>query len=83
VVEERLAACVHVTPITSVYRWRNNLEETKEWSCLMKTTGERLPALLSRVSELHSYQVPEILALPVLTGNSRYLQWMADSVRDS
>jgi len=79
-VAERLAACVHLSPVTSVYRWKGKVEETGEWVCQLKTTPERIEALTARILALHSYDVPEIIALPVLTGHPPYLQWLADSV---
>ena len=82
-VEARLAACVHVIPITSVYRWEGRLEEQAEWACHVKTTVERVPELFARIQSLHPYQVPEILTLPVGQGNPAYLKWVGESVRDS
>jgi periplasmic divalent cation tolerance protein len=80
VVEERLAACAHVMPVTSVYRWRGNVEEQAEWVCQLKTTPERIETLTARIRALHAYEVPEILAIPVIAGFAPYLQWVADSV---
>ena len=79
-VEERLAACAQVTPVTSVYRWRGNVEEAAEWICQLKTTPEQIETLTARIRALHSYEVPEIITVPVLTGYPPYLQWVADSV---
>ncbi len=83
VVAEGLAACVHLAPVTSVYTWKGVVEEGAEWACQMKTTPARAEALMARVRALHPYDVPEILAVPVLTGHPPYLQWVAESVRDS
>jgi len=80
VVGERLAACAHVTPITSVYRWRDNVEEQGEWVCQLTTTPEQADALMARIRALHTYEVPEIIMTPVLAGYPPYLQWIADSV---
>jgi len=82
VVSERLAACVHLVPITSVYHWDGALRESAEWACQIKTTPERLEALIARVAALHPYEVPEILAVPVLAAHLPYLQWVARSVAD-
>ena len=82
-VESRLAACVHVIPITSVYRWEGRLEEQAEWACHIKTTVERVAELYARIESLHPYQVPEILTLPVIEGDPAYLKWVGESVRDS
>lgn len=82
VVTDGLAACVHVgAPVTSVYRWEGRIEQNPEWICHMKTTPERLDALMDRVRSLHPYQVPEILAVDVRTGDEAYLKWVEDSVR--
>jgi len=83
VVAERLAACVQVAPVASVYRWRGGIEEAREWVCQMKTTPERIETLTARIRALHSYEVPEIIALPVLSGYPPYLQWVADSVGEA
>ena len=62
-VAERLAACAHVDgPLQSTYRWQGAVETASEWSCRLKTTVERLPALMARIRELHPYDVPEIVA---------------------
>lgn len=82
-VEARLAACVHVIPITSVYRWEGRLEEQAEWACHIKTTVERAPELYAQIRSLHPYQVPEILTLAVGEGDAAYLGWVGESVRDS
>jgi periplasmic divalent cation tolerance protein len=82
-VEARLAACVHVTALTSVYRWQGSTETTAEWSCQIKTTPARAEEVMERVKRLHSYQVPEILVVPVIDGSPAYLAWVAESVRDS
>jgi periplasmic divalent cation tolerance protein len=82
-VEARLAACVHVIPITSVYRWQGAVEEQAEWACHIKTTVERSSELHARIRSLHPYQVPEILTLSVGNGDPDYLRWVTESVRDS
>ena len=79
-VEERLAACAHVTPVTSVYRWRGNVEEQAEWVCHLKTTVDQAERLMARIRVLHAYEVPEIIVTTVLSGYPPYLQWVADNV---
>ena len=79
-VEERLAACANlVGPIRSVYRWQGAVEEAAEHLLLVKARTDDLPALEARVRALHSYQVPEVLALPVAAGSAAYLAWLAQS----
>ena len=80
-VEERLAACVSLLPeMDSVYRWQGAVTRDRERQLLLKTTRQRLPALLARLAALHPYQVPELLALPVVGGGAAYLAWLSESV---
>jgi periplasmic divalent cation tolerance protein len=78
-VERRLAACVNLHPIRSVYRWKGKVEEAREVALAVKTTRARFPALRAAVRELHSYEVPCILALPVAEGHAPYLRWVRES----
>ena len=80
-VEERLAACAQVSgPVSSVYRWQGEVEAAAEWYCHLKTTAARVPAVVSRIRELHPYETPEIIALPVAEGDPAYLKWIEESV---
>jgi periplasmic divalent cation tolerance protein len=82
-VERRLAACVQVSgPITSVYRWQGKIETGAEWRCAIKTRLANYPAVESAIRELHSYDVPEILALPVVAGGESYLAWLRGELSD-
>ena len=79
---EKLAACVNVLPrVRSVYAWEGKLCDEVEMLCLLKTRRELLPAVRERVVALHPYQVPEIIALPLVEGNEAYLAWLRDSTR--
>ena len=82
-VEKRLAACVNVlgARVRSVYRWQGKVEEASEILLVMKTTRRRLAALRAMVERLHSYDVPEFIALPVVAGAPRYLAWVRESVQ--
>ena len=81
-VEERLAACVNVLPaMTSVYRWKGQVEQDREQQMVIKTTIDRLPALEARVRELHAYELPEFLVIAADDGAAAYLAWLDDSVR--
>jgi|SRR5690606_11218150 len=81
-VEEHLAACVNLgNPFLSMYMWEGELEGAEEVPLLMKTTRERFPALAARLKELHPYEVPEILVLPVLGGSSDYMEWVRAQAR--
>ncbi|HEY1203614.1 MAG: divalent-cation tolerance protein CutA [Bryobacteraceae bacterium] len=80
-VERRLAACVNVvTGIESVYRWKGAVEEASECLLLAKTTRGRFDPLQSAVRELHSYELPEVVALPIVDGVEAYLSWIETSV---
>ena len=80
-VEERLAACVKVLPgITSVYRWEGAVEAAPEHLLLIVSTGERFEAIRERVRAEHSYDTPEVLAVPVVAADARYAAWLDESV---
>ena len=80
-VHDQLAACVNVlAPMMSIYRWQGTVEETTERQVLIKTTRARLGALRARVDELHPYDVPEFLVLPIVDGGDTYLNWIRESV---
>jgi periplasmic divalent cation tolerance protein len=77
-VASRLAACGQVlSPITSVYWWQGKVENAQEWMVLLKTTGNRLEELVERLRAEHSYDTPEIAAVPIVSGNPAYLDWIA------
>ncbi|MCZ2148722.1 MAG: divalent-cation tolerance protein CutA [Bryobacterales bacterium] len=77
VVGKQLAACVNILPgATSVYRWEGVVEEASEWLLFMKTTAAAYPQLEREIRALHSYSVPEIIALPIERGLQSYLSWM-------
>ncbi|MGH7606592.1 MAG: divalent-cation tolerance protein CutA [Gemmatimonadales bacterium] len=79
-VHERLAACGNVVAgVTSIYRWRDTVHTESEVLAILKTTAECVPALLSRAPELHPYDVPEVLVLPVAAGHAAYLAWVRAS----
>jgi periplasmic divalent cation tolerance protein len=80
-VEQRLAACVSILPaIESVYRWREKIESANEALLLIKTTSDRFAALQEKILELHSYDTPEIIALPMVAGLEKYLRWLGEQV---
>jgi periplasmic divalent cation tolerance protein len=80
-VEERLAACVNVVgPIRSIYRWQGKLHNEQEVLLVIKTRTRRFAAVEARVRALHSYDTPEIVALPITSGSEAYLRWLEDSV---
>ncbi len=78
-VEERLAACVNIVrSIRSIYRWQDKTEDEPEVLMIAKTRGMLFERLMRRVRELHSYTVPEIIAMPVIAGSEDYLRWMEE-----
>jgi periplasmic divalent cation tolerance protein len=77
VVGERLAAAAQlVAPITSVYWWRGEINRAEEWLLFMKTTAERFDELAAAIRELHPYEVPQIIAVPLAAGTADYLEWI-------
>jgi periplasmic divalent cation tolerance protein len=80
-VKESLAACVNtIGPITSTYRWEGKVEQGKEWLLMIKTAKPALEALNKRIHEIHTYTVPEVIALPIEAGSSKYLNWLGENV---
>ena len=76
-VESRLAACAQVAgPVASVYWWDGELERAEEWLVLLKLPADRYDELAAFITERHSYDEPEIVALPIVTGSPAYLTWM-------
>jgi periplasmic divalent cation tolerance protein len=82
VVEARLAACVNILPgaLTSIYRWKGKVESAKERLLLIKTSRKRLGKLRAAVERLHSYDVPEFIALPIAAGSPAYLDWIEENL---
>lgn len=83
VVEARLAACVNILPgaVESVYRWKGKVETARERLLVIKTSRKRLAKLREAVSRLHSYEVPEFIALPIAAGSAAYLAWVGESLK--
>jgi len=83
-VEERLAACVNIVgPVHSVYRWRGMIESASEYMLVIKTSMRHFSKLERKVRELHSYEVPEIIAVTLAAGSKPYLAWLAESTRQA
>ena len=82
-VEERLAACGHnLSPIRSVYRWQGDVHDDAEARVGLHTRRSLVPAIVARTAELHSYDVPCVIALPLVGGNPAYLDWIAAETRE-
>jgi len=78
-VEQKLAACVQITgPIASTYRWKGKVENAQEWLCLIKTWEELYDKVETAIKKLHSYETPEIIAVPIIKGSKEYLHWIDD-----
>ena len=76
-VEARVAACVNIVPgIQSVYHWQGAIQEDPEWMLVIKSTRPMFDSLAAELRKIHSYQVPEVLAIPVIAGDQNYLDWM-------
>jgi len=81
-VEKGLAACVNIGggPVKSIYRWKGKIESATEVPLMIKTTRQKFSALEKEIRRLHSYDTPEIIAMPIVAGSTGYLRWLADSV---
>jgi len=76
-VEAKVAACVNIVPgLTSVYRWKGALERSSEWLLIIKSRRELFPQLRAEIEKLHSYEVPEIIAIEIADGAEAYLGWI-------
>ena len=84
-VGKRLAACANIVtnPVQSIYRWKGKVESTKEFLLVIKSTKAHFAKLEAQIKRLHSYDVPEIIALPVVRGTTDYLAWISESVKPS
>ncbi|NJK99137.1 MAG: divalent-cation tolerance protein CutA [Spirulinaceae cyanobacterium SM2_1_0] len=82
-VAAKLAACVNFFPIQSVYTWQGEICQDPEWQLVIKTDLDQFDALAAKVQELHSYDLPEVLAWPVATGLPAYLEWLGANVASS
>lgn len=82
-VNQRKAACVNIVPrVDSLFRWQGKLVSAQESLLIVKTKASLLPEIISLVKEAHSYEVPEIIALPIISGNEDYLKWMDSEVSE-
>ena len=80
-VEERLAACVNrVSGVRSTYRWEGKIEDSEEQLLIIKTSRDLFERLKQKITELHSYSVPEIIALPIVQGSESYLNWLDEEL---
>ncbi len=83
-VEARLAACVNrVKSVQSIYRWKGKIESSEEELLIVKTRRDLFERLKEKIQQLHSYQVPEIIALPIIEGSESYLRWLEEELAES
>ncbi len=76
-VENRLAACVNIVPgLRSIYRWRGAIEEANEWMLVIKSSRGLFDTLRAELERVHSYELPEVIALSIIDGSTGYLDWM-------
>lgn len=81
-VEAQLAACVNIiAPITSVYRWKGAVQKEQEWLLLIKTTTSAFEKVSQKIRELHSYDLPECIQIPIEAGSAEYLTWIGENVK--
>jgi len=82
-VEQRLAACVQVIgPMTSHYRWQGKIETAAEYLCLAKSSATLYPEIEAAIKSIHTYEVAEIIAMPIIAGSKEYLAWLTAEVRE-
>lgn len=79
-VRDHLAACVSLFPVSSIYTWDNQVHHEQEWQLMIKTQQDQFTALEAKVRELHTYEVPEVIALPITAGSMPYLNWISTQV---
>jgi len=81
-VEERLAACANIFPITSIFRWKGNIDEANEFGIIVKTRSDKVKEIEKKVLEIHSYEVPCVVSFMIDKGSKDYLNWIDESVKD-
>lgn len=79
-IEAKLAACVTLLPVHSIYTWQGTIHKDEEWQLLIKSELARFAELEAKIRAIHAYEVPEIIALPILVGSQPYLQWISEQV---
>jgi len=80
-VEKRLAGCIQILPITSIYRWRG-IEREEEWLCLIKSKKTLYEELEKTIKEIHPYEISEIIAVPIIAGSDDYLKWLNNELKE-
>ncbi len=81
--EQKLAACINLFPVNSMYLWEGKLEQEDEYQLLIKTDLAKFAELAKHITTLHSYEVPEIIALPIVAGSQPYLDWLGENINSN
>lgn len=80
-VSRRLAGCVQISgPIASTFRWQGNIETAEEWMCVIKSGRQQLAGIRNLLAEIHPYEVPELIATPIIDGGEAYLKWLGEQL---
>jgi periplasmic divalent cation tolerance protein len=83
-VDRRIAGCVQIIgPIMSIYRWKGKTEKAEEWLCLIKTKKELYTEAEKTIKQMHSYETPEIISVPITSGSKKYLSWLDSELKTS
>lgn len=80
IISAKLAACVSLMPIRSIYIWEGEIHDEEEWQLIIKTDLNQFAQLEAKIRSVHSYEVPEIVAMPIVQGSQPYLQWMTEQL---
>ncbi len=79
-IDEKLAACANIFPISSIFRWKGKIDEANEFAIIVKTRADKVEEIESRVKELHSYEVPCIISFNLAGGSAEYLKWIDECI---
>ncbi|HOL21749.1 MAG TPA: divalent-cation tolerance protein CutA [bacterium] len=77
-VKNKLAACVQIFPVSSIYRWKGRIDRSREYLCIIKSKGGLYKKIEETIKEIHPYEVPEIISFPISSGSKDYLEWLAE-----
>lgn len=78
---EKLAACINIMPVESFYSWQGTINCDREWQLIIKTHLNLISELTAKITAIHDYEVPEIIALPIISGSNSYLQWLGNNLK--